>query len=220
MLSVNTGGAPATERLLATAEEQLVAHQVDMDRKTAALRSAKADLEEQVMTDPLAGVWSRRALEDTLEMRLQAARETGRRVAVLFCDANRFKQVNDVHGHLAGDALLRHIATLLDEHTREESIVGRYGGDEFVVVLPNCDLESARQVGVRLQRTITTTPCPAGSGWPRLTAASVSIRVACSGHGNHPAPLRNSSIRRIRRCTRTSRRRGAERVLESNRPAA
>ena len=179
LLSVNTGDAPATERLLATAEEQLVAHQVDMDRKTAALRSAKADLEEQVMTDPLTGVWSRRALGDTLEMRLQAAQETGRRVAVLFCDANRFKQVNDVHGHLAGDALLRHIATLLDEHTREESIVGRYGGDEFVVVLPNCDLESARRVGVRLQRTITTTPCPAGSGWPELTA-SVSIGVACS----------------------------------------
>lgn len=179
LLSINTGSAPATERLLATAEEQLVAHQVDMDRKTAELRSAKADLEEQVMTDPLTGVWSRRALEETLEMRMQAAQETGRRVAVLFCDANRFKQVNDVHGHLAGDALLRHIATLLDQHTREESIVGRYGGDEFVVVLPNCDFDSARQVGARLQQTITTTPCPSGAGWPELTA-SVSIGVACS----------------------------------------
>ena len=112
-------------------------------------------------------------------MRLQAAQDTGRRVAVLFCDANKFKQVNDVHGHLAGDAVLKHIAELLDTHTREESIVGRYGGDEFVVVLPNCDLDQATQVGHRLQEVITSTPCPSGEGWPELEA-SVSIGAACS----------------------------------------
>ena len=179
LFAVNTGSSPGTERLLATAEEQLVAHQLDMDRKTAVLQSEKADLEEQVMTDPLTGAWSRRALEETLAMRLQAAQDTGRRVAVLFCDANKFKQVNDVHGHLAGDAVLKHIAELLDTHTREESIVGRYGGDEFVVVLPNCDLDQATQVGHRLQEVITSTPCPSGEGWPELEA-SVSIGAACS----------------------------------------
>ena len=179
LFSINTGSSSGAECLLATAEEQLVAHQLDMDRKTAALQSAKADLEEQVMTDPLTGAWSRRALEETLAMRLQAAQDTRRRVAVLFCDANRFKQINDEYGHLAGDAVLKHIASLLDTHTREESIVGRYGGDEFVIVLPNCALDAACQVGQRLQEVITTTPCPAGDGWPAMLA-SVSIGVACS----------------------------------------
>ena len=177
LFSINTGALPATERLLATAEERLVAHQLDQDRQTDQLQTANADLEAQVRTDPLTGVYSRRALEQTLAVRLEAARATGRTVSVLFIDANKFKQVNDTHGHLAGDALLKHIATLLKTNTREESVVGRYGGDEFVIVLPNCDADDARLVGDRILDAIQTSPCPAGNGWPMLQP-SVSIGLA------------------------------------------
>lgn len=183
LFAINTGAMPGAERLLATAEERLVAHQLDMNRRTDELRTAKADLEEQVMTDPLTGAYSRRALEETLEARLDAARATDRSVSILFCDANRFKQINDEYGHLAGDAVLRHVSMLLRKHTREESVVGRYGGDEFVIVLPNCDEEVARHVGVRLLQVLAESPCPAGEGWPAIQA-SLSIGVACVTSGD------------------------------------
>jgi len=177
LFSINTGALPATERLLAAAEERLVAHQIDQDRRTDLLQTANADLEAQVRTDPLTGVYSRRALEQTLTVRLEAARTTNRTVSVLFIDANKFKDINDTHGHLAGDAVLKHIATMLKSNTREESVVGRYGGDEFVIVLPNCSSDDAQLVGNRILEAVKTTPCAAGSGWPSLQA-SVSIGVA------------------------------------------
>ena len=73
--------------------------------------------------------------------------------------------------------MLKHIATLLKTNTREESVVGRYGGDEFVIVLPNCDADDARLVGDRILDAIQTSPCPAGNGWPMLQP-SVSIGLA------------------------------------------
>ena len=71
---------------------------------------------------------------------------------------------------------------LLSKHTREESVVGRYGGDEFVIVLPNCDEEVARHVGERLLQVLAESPCPAGEGWPAIQA-SLSIGVACVTSG-------------------------------------
>lgn len=177
LFSINTGVLPETGRLLAAAEERLVAHQIDQDRKTDLLQTANADLEAQVRTDPLTGVYSRRALVQTLAVRLEAARVTNRTVSVLFIDANKFKNINDTHGHLAGDAVLKHIADMLKSNTREESVVGRYGGDEFVIVLPNCSAEEAKLVGNRIFDAVSATPCPAGSGWPALTT-SVSIGQA------------------------------------------
>ena len=177
LFSINTGVLPATERLLAAAEERLVAHQIDQDRRTDLLQTANADLEAQVRTDPLTGVYSRRALEQTLAVRLEAARTTNRTVSVLFIDANKFKDINDTHGHLAGDAVLKHIAALLKSNTREESVVGRYGGDEFVIVLPNCSSDDAQLVGNRIFDAVKTTPCVAGNDWPSLQA-SVSIGLA------------------------------------------
>ncbi len=91
--------------------------------------------ETQAKTDPLTGLWNRRSLEN----RVHELRREGMPFAVAFGDLDRFKQVNDTHGHEAGDHALRLFARVLRDTIRPDDIAARYGGEEFVIVLPGCD---------------------------------------------------------------------------------
>ncbi len=91
---------------------------------------------ERSRTDELTGAYCRSFLVESLRQAIAATRDTGLVVAVLFIDLDGFKEVNDVHGHGAGDDLLRAVTARLRSGTRASDMVGRYGGDEFVVMLP------------------------------------------------------------------------------------
>ena len=96
-------------------------------------------------------------------------------------DLDTFKQVNDAHGHTVGDSVLRGIAVALQRNVRKVDMVARYGGDEFVVVLPRIAREEAIEVAEKLRRAVAATPlpAPAGAGPVRVT---VSVGVAGFGH--------------------------------------
>jgi diguanylate cyclase (GGDEF)-like protein len=104
--------------------------------------------------DPLTGLTNRRVLVERLEAETAEARRHGDAFCVILCDVDGLKGVNDSAGHLVGDSVLRSVATTLRTTARTEDIVARFGGDEFVLLLPRTDLESARTLVVRMQREL------------------------------------------------------------------
>ena len=135
------------------------------------LIAAREALREQATTDPLTGLANRRTILDTLGKELERCRRSATACAVLFVDLDHFKHVNDTHGHPAGDEVLRQAASTMRAILRPYDLVGRYGGEEFVVVLPACDTAGAKAAAERLRASVARTAIAVGG---------VSLRVTCS----------------------------------------
>jgi two-component system cell cycle response regulator len=110
----------------------------------------RARLERRALIDPLTGVLNRRGICEVLKRELGRALRTGGPLSVLVVDVDHFKAINDRYGHQAGDTVLRHVARTLNEAVRIADHVGRSGGDEFLVVLPDTDGAAALTLGGRL----------------------------------------------------------------------
>lgn len=132
-------------------------------RVEAELRAAQEKLRHQAETDGLTGLPNRRHFLEEAQAALAAARERGGGVSLVMLDLDHFKAVNDTHGHQAGDAVLRAVAGCLREALRGPDRVGRLGGEEFGVLLPDCDLDAASRVASRLRRAVAGLG-PAGRG--------------------------------------------------------
>jgi diguanylate cyclase (GGDEF)-like protein len=104
--------------------------------------------------DALTGLANRRALEEILAAEISRAHRFAHQLAVVLLDLDRFKEINDSFGHAAGDVMLRAVSRLLTSLARQGDTVSRWGGEEFVVVLPETDLAGARRFAERLRRTI------------------------------------------------------------------
>jgi len=129
-------------------------------------------LEQLAMTDSLTGLHNRHVLEDALARELQRSERSGRPCAVLFCDLDHFKRVNDNCDHATGDQVLQQVAAVIRQRLRRGDLAARYGGDEFVVLLPDTDLEAAVEVAGDLRERIAASPSP--------LPVTVSIGVAGS----------------------------------------
>lgn len=112
-------------------------------------------LREQATTDPLTGLANQRSLRRALELELARARRSGQALSVVFVEIDRFKEINDQFGHLKGDETLCAVATELRRSCRETDLVARFGGDEFVLVLPGADSRNAFRVAERARRSVT-----------------------------------------------------------------
>ena len=106
--------------------------------------------------DGLTGVANRRAIVTALDRDVARAIRTREPLAVMMIDLDHFKQVNDVHGHLAGDSLLRSVVQLVAQRIRSQDVVGRYGGEEFLVVLPDTDLAGVVNLGRDLCKAVAS----------------------------------------------------------------
>lgn len=141
------------------------------------LRAENARLQRLATTDPLTGVGNRLALRTRLDESVSADRRTGTGTSLLVIDIDHFKAFNDRFGHPAGDRALRRVARLLRAALRETDFLARFGGEEFVVLLPGTGLSGAVEVGERLRLAVTD------GSWPG-EAVTVSIGAATLG----PAP--------------------------------
>jgi diguanylate cyclase (GGDEF)-like protein len=134
-------------------------------------KESHADLEKLSLTDSLTGLYNRRHLMGTLASEVQRSRRLRRAFSVLLADVDKFKQYNDTHGHLAGDAALVKIAEVFRRTTRQVDCVARYGGEEFCVMLLEANVETAQLVAERIRARVAETDVGEG----KLT---VSIGVA------------------------------------------
>jgi diguanylate cyclase len=151
-LSVSAAGDAASQLLEAN-------RQLQQD-----LASAKQELQEQrrqldsymveALTDPLTGLANRRKFDQELARRFAQWKGAGTPLSLVLVDIDKFKNVNDVHGHVAGDAVLQQVAQVLLESVRANDLVARYGGEEFGMILPGTTLEEAKPVAERVRGAI------------------------------------------------------------------
>jgi diguanylate cyclase (GGDEF)-like protein len=125
------------------------ARRLEMERR---LQILNEELQTLALTDELTGIANRRALFRAAEQVL----EEGRRLSVVLFDLDRFKHINDTYGHLSGDRILADVAATFRELTRVEDLIARYGGDEFVLLLPDTDTEEADVIASRLAARISS----------------------------------------------------------------
>jgi len=119
-----------------------------------ALRHARDELSALATTDALTGLANHRAIVDAVDLELSRARRHGHPFAVLFLDLDHFKELNDTFGHLVGDEALHELGVVLRSCLREVDSVGRWGGEEFVVVLPESDGDAAFVTAERIRKTV------------------------------------------------------------------
>lgn len=133
-------------------------------------------LREQALRDSLTGLYNRRHLEDRLGEELRRAYRAGAPLAILLLDLDRFKEINDAHGHAAGDQILTRFAAMLQEIVRTEDVVARYGGEEFTVILPGADTAAAVRVAETLRRRTRRLVVQVGA--ERVRGITVSVGVS------------------------------------------
>jgi diguanylate cyclase (GGDEF)-like protein len=138
------------------------------------LLAAQEALRHEASHDPLTGLWNRAVILDRLERELARGRREAKAVGVLMVDVDHFKRINDTHGHPAGDAVLREVSRRLPAAVRTYDTVGRYGGEEFLLVLPECDADRTAQLGERLRQAVAAAPLD-------LPGAAIRVTISVGG---------------------------------------
>jgi diguanylate cyclase (GGDEF)-like protein/putative nucleotidyltransferase with HDIG domain len=166
-------------------EESLLLHTL-ADLISGALHNALTfqKAQEQAITDGLTGVKTHRFFMEALSSEWKRSSRAGRAFALVLMDLDRFKFVNDFYGHLEGDLVLQRIGQILETNCRRSDVVARYGGDEFVILMPETTMEQARQLAAKLRGWIAADPLL------REKNISASFGIACYPlHGSSPQEL-------------------------------
>lgn len=135
-------------------ETEVVARTAELELSRQELLAANEHLEKLALYDPLTSILNRRGFFERVEFELMRAKRSGQAFSLLLIDLDNFKQTNDIMGHSAGDAVLKSVAVQFAQSVRATDIVGRYGGEEFVVFLPETDQEAAHQLADRLRSAV------------------------------------------------------------------
>ena len=144
------------------------------------LLAAREALRQEATHDSLTGLLNRHAILGVLQIELERASRESQHISVLMADLDHFKQINDCYGHLAGDAVLRESATRMKDSSRRYDSLGRYGGEEFLMVLPGCTTDGALAQAERMRRSMASSPFCFGDYSAPVTC---SIGLACRPPG-------------------------------------
>jgi diguanylate cyclase (GGDEF)-like protein/PAS domain S-box-containing protein len=143
----------------------------EQKRAQREMQKLQEQLRDQAVHDPLTGLYNRRYLDETMGRELIRATRYGRPVGIVMCDIDHFKVINDVHGHLVGDEVLRVFAELLGKNARGSDIVCRYGGEEFLLFFPDMPPVIAYQRAEQLRTAFAE---------KRITSGAVVVQVTAS----------------------------------------
>ncbi|GAA5218049.1 GGDEF domain-containing protein [Corallincola platygyrae] len=172
----------------------------------AELRLTHDKLEKMAVTDALTQVGNRAFLDNTLEKEIERSLRYQQPLCVLLLDIDHFKQVNDTYGHQVGDAVLVEVARRLKSNTRKSDTVGRWGGEEFLIVCPQIEMDSAMRLAEKLRKSIEETPFDAAG------KQTTSIGVAMLNDEVKPEPM----IKRVDDALYQAKRSGRNRVVKAS----
>jgi diguanylate cyclase (GGDEF)-like protein len=170
--------------------EALEASNRDLEHKvaerTAELARLNDELRDQARRDALTGLPNRLAANERLRDEFVRMRRSRKGYAVLVADIDHFKRINDSHGHPAGDAVLRHVAAVLKAALRESDFVARFGGEEFLLLLPATSVDDACRVGEKIRRAVEASPTAAVG----VVTMSIGLAMAQPDHEDEDAAVR------------------------------
>ncbi|MQY51113.1 GGDEF domain-containing protein [Rhodocyclus gracilis] len=165
------------------------------------------------MFDELTGIANRRAIRDEFARRSSEARRHRRSLSVLMIDIDHFKEVNDTYGHPAGDRVLKTVAHLIGSRLRAQDALGRYGGEEFLVVLPNTAQEAGALLAEDLCQCIAATPIDLGDGISIHISASIGVAGVPLNDTRHSEDIIRASDDALYRAKKLGRNRVEEGIL-------
>lgn len=200
--------------LLATRSLKLLGQIHSLKQESRRLAARSEQLEDSSRRDGLTGVFNRRHLDERLAAEFSAAEKGGWDLAALFIDIDNFKNVNDTFGHHAGDTVLRGTADLLKKLLRADDVLGRYGGEEFVVLLPGASRGDARVLAERLLATLRQYRHSCGD---EVVTATASLGLAVHSRASpflSGAALVSAADEAMHAAKRAGRNRLAERAVE------
>ncbi len=179
--------------------EVLEAQKLDLEKALAYSRSL-------ARTDELTGLLNRREINNLIGYEMIRAERNKREFSIVFADVDFFKVVNDVHGHVVGDQVLKELAQLLSLNVRAEDFVARWGGEEIIILLPETSPEEAAELANRLRLTIASYPFSSGD---KILYVTMSFGIC--GHG--PGMALNSLIDQADKALYESKRKGRNQVV-------
>jgi diguanylate cyclase (GGDEF)-like protein len=144
------------------------------------LREAHRKMEVLAMEDGLTGLFNRRAIEEHAGAELDLAKRKERALSVLLLDIDHFKSINDRYGHKSGDEALRQLANILSENLRQYDRAGRWGGEEFIVILPETELQEAMHVAERLRSRVEQASISPENGETFSMQISLGVASVCA----------------------------------------
>jgi two-component system cell cycle response regulator len=153
------------------------------------LVEAREGMRFKATHDALTGLWNRGAILETLDREINRSRREGTPLGVLMGDLDHFKSVNDAYGHLAGDSVLRESTKRMQACVRSYDAIGRYGGEEFLVLLPGCDATATADKAERLRAVVGQQPIETPSGPLRVTMSLGAVATA-----NWPDETANQTV--------------------------
>ena len=179
--------AHSRNQQLRETREALRAGELALTERVAEIQALQDKLQEQAVRDPLTGLFNRRYLESTIVQELARCRREGLPLALVMIDVDHFKRVNDTFGHPAGDRVLKALANRLQQAVRASDSACRYGGEEFILLLPGMDMETARARADRWRQAFSADTVACGD---LRIQATISMGIAAfPEHGDSLAAL-------------------------------
>lgn len=161
-----------------TLKKQREEEQCVMNEKLASLAAERTKLFKLSTIDSLTELYNRYKIEQYLKKKMEEAEQTGSSLAVILMDIDNFKQVNDHYGHIVGDRVLSTVAKLMKSTVRETDLIGRWGGEEFMIICPHTMLDEAIKIADRLRQTIEQHP------FPIVQQKTCSFGISCFQQGD------------------------------------
>jgi diguanylate cyclase (GGDEF)-like protein len=184
----------------------------DLEEKLDKLRAEASRLQQKTWTDELTGVMNYRRLMESLEHYIKRSARRGHEhspLCLIMSDLDFFKKINDTYGHMIGDLVLQHLAGRIKSATRDFDMIGRFGGEEFVVIMADTDLELAKVIAERIRLGVMKTPFHIKKFNIRIT---ISLGVAML----KPGESRESLLERADAAMYEAKKRGRNRVVATN----
>ena len=198
-------------RRLRTREDQLKAAQrkvAEAERSIASMKSELEQVKAMLHQDPLTSTLNRRGIDEAFLQDASRCDRRGSRLAVAMVDLDDFKALNDTHGHPVGDRALAHVCTLIRKTLRPTDRIGRLGGEEFLVLLPDTGPEEAAAVLARIQRELAALPLREGN-------EAIAITFSCGIAERRPSEAFDALVARADTALYRAKRAGKNRCIEA-----